>query len=341
VEIVSLTSFLVHPGKNTDSPPESQGTTVPLHGNLYTMLSRLFSRAETECDIPITFTADEDGSQNNPARNVLMEFLRDPGVSKGGALANRLRDVTTNVPGLGLLFLILGRDNNQQIWKVALCRFPADIGILAEADQHGLRLQLLERVFMKKATAYKAAVYRGQSLEAGFWRGHAVDKQLNAPNRQIADYWVREFLASDLLTTSKSGSKRFARALAGAGKNATSVDVQRELTSLRVLARGLRGQSISIQTVMDRFALSEAARRAIIAALPHEGILTDPFVLDDEEFVRYAPFTRVELHTGAVLQGPSDSFADVFARNTIDEDTKLYRYTTEGRLVDERVKGAK
>ena len=340
MEIVSLSSFLIYPGKNLEDAPEALGTLLALEGNLYGMLSDVFERSDRECDIPIRFTIDENGSQTNPVRNMLLDFIGDPGLPKGRALANRLRDFTTKVPGLGLLFLILGRDEHRGEWKIALSRFPADRGILAEADEEGLRVEFIERIFMKSRTAYKAAVYRHGSLVAGFWSGHAVDKQLNAPNYQVAHYWIHEFLASDFKTTPKAGTKRFAVAMREATRDAP-IEVQRELIGLRLLAGGLSGQSVSIQGVMEDYGLSQEARRAITAQLAHEGLITDQFVLDYEELERHAPFTSVELNTGGVLLAPSDKFNEVFRREAIDEASNRYQFVAEGEVVDERVRGRK
>ena len=53
---------------------------------------------------------------------------------------------------------------------------------------------------MKSATAYKAAVYTEKSLDSDFWKGRAVDKQINSSETSISNYWIREFLESDFLT---------------------------------------------------------------------------------------------------------------------------------------------
>lgn len=338
MEITHVTSFLVQPGKNVENPPESDGTQLPLEGNLFEMLKYVFNRSDRECDIPIRFLSDDNINQNNEVRNMLIDLLKYSTIEKGIPLANRLRDFTTWKSGLGLLFLILGHDEDKQDMKVVLSRFPADRGILAEAGADGLKLEFIERIFMKSSTTYKAALYRGDSLEGGFWFGYAVDKQLDD---QVANYWIRDFLASDLKTTSKAGTKRFAIAIRDATKKAPSVDVQQELIGLRILVGGLSGKSVSIKGVMDNFGLCDDARRTITKQLPHKGLITDKFVLDREEFIRHAPFTSVELHTGCVLLAPSDTFNDVFRRQTIDDEMKRYQFIAEGMIIDERIRGRK
>ena len=63
MNITSITSYLVYPGKNQDHPLEVQSTTIPLIGSLYIMLSELFFRSERECQIPTRFVMSEDGKQ--------------------------------------------------------------------------------------------------------------------------------------------------------------------------------------------------------------------------------------------------------------------------------------
>jgi hypothetical protein len=341
VDISSQCSFLVPPGKNLATPPETRGTLLALDGNLHRMLSDLFRRSDHECDIPIRFLRHEDGSQHNVVRSMLLDYIASPDLSKGKALADRLRDFTTNVPGLGLLFLILGRDDGTRERKVVLCRFPADVGMLAEPEEGGLRVEFIERIFMKNPKKYKAAVYRGISLEGGFWSGLAVDRQLNAPDRQIADYWIHDFLASDFLTTSKAGSKRFGIAIRVATKAASSLEVQQELVRLRLTARRFAGQVTSIDGLGNTVRLSDEARRAIAAALPNEDLMNDQFVLDDEEFVRYSPLTSVRLDSGGLMIAPSDSFDDVFRRQAVDEASDLYQFVAEGTIVEETLRGGR
>ena len=340
MNIINITSFLVYPAKNLDDRPESIGAPIPLEGNLYAMLSDVFLRSDRECDIPIRFLPDEDGSQNSEVRNMIREFIGNPDLENGIVLANRLRNFTTIKSGLGLLFLMLGYDEDNDRWKIVVSRFPADQGILAEAGDDGLQIEFIERVFLKSATTYKAALYQDSSLEAGFWSGHAVDKQ-TLSRLMVANYWIHDFLASDFKTTSKAGTRRFAVAIRDASGQAPSIEVQRELVGLRMLAGGLSGQLISIQSVMDNFGLSDEALELISTQLKHGGLLTDQFVLDYDEFTRYAAFTSVEFHNGGLLLAPSDSFNDIFRRETVDQNADIYQYSIEGRIVDERVRGRK
>jgi len=177
-----ILSYLVPAGKGQEDPEEVTGTAVPPVGNLFSMLSHVFENSETECKVPIRFITA--GSQQHDVRDEITELLRHPTLSKGRKLAVRLRGVSTGRSGLGLLFLLLGQENGQH--KIVLSRFPADQGVLAERKKGTLQVAFVERIFMKNAKTYKAAVYKGKAIGSGFWNGHVVDRQISSAQDQAA-----------------------------------------------------------------------------------------------------------------------------------------------------------
>jgi hypothetical protein len=208
------------------------------------MLSGVFEDADKDCDIPIRFLMADDGSQHNEVHSLLVDFVETPDQSDGMPVAERLRDFTTRRSKLGLLFLILGVDDGYK--KLVVSRFPAERGILADADETGLSVQFIERVFMKSANLYKAALYTGSAPGAHFWSGHAVDKQISASNYEIAQYWIQGFLRSDYRTTSKAGTKRVAAALREASRTASDLSVKRELVGVGMLIGGFADSCVTV-----------------------------------------------------------------------------------------------
>lgn len=331
-----LYSFLVPPGKNNPKPEEVRGTQIPLSGRLYEMLSEVFLKSEKECTIPIRFVVGSDGKQQNDVRDQILELLKAPSLAKGQKLAERLHDVSTGKPGLGLLFIMSG--NEGPTHKIVISRFPADQGVLAEAKKGSLEVEFVERVFMKNAASYKSAVYKGRSLSSDFWHGHSVDKQINAAQDDLRLYWIRDFLASDFRTTSKAGSKRLALALKSASTEAASINTKQEIVSAITLSQGFAGKSVSIDDLVTRFQLSEEATTIIRNQVPNEGLLGDTFNLDLEEFQRYATFESIELDNGGILTAPADRFDQTFSREPVNEADGRYRFSTTGRIVDQRIK---
>lgn len=339
MQLSMIASFLIAPGKNLEKPPEIKGTFLPSEGNIYQMLGGVFDKADEECNLPIRFIMAPDGKPSNPARDLIIEFIKDPSLPNGKILAERLRDVTTKTPGLGLLFILLGYED--KITKFVLSRFPADQGILAEATRDTLALEFIERVFMKNASSYKAALYKGGSFDADFWSGSIIDKQLKMTPRQAANYWIRDFLASDFETTSKAGTKRFAIALRNASRSTKDASTQHELVATSMLVKGLAGKIVTIQQIFDSYNLSKEAREVIISNLAYPGLANDAFLFDRDEFISQAAFASIELNTGGILLAPPDLFEDVFQKELINPDIQEYRFTTSGRIVDEKVRGRK
>ena len=333
-----ILSYLVPVGKGQEQPEEVTGTAVPLSGSMFPMLSVVFERSDDECKVPIRFVTT--GSQQNDVRDLVRDLLNHPTLLRGKKLAERLRAVSTGKSGLGLLFLLLGQESGTH--KIVLSRFPADQGVLAERKKGTLQVEFVERIFMKNAKTYKAAAYKGKAIDSGFWNGHVVDRQIAASQDQVAHYWIRDFLMSDFMTTSKAGSKRLAVALKEASKTVDSLQTKQEILAAIALTRNFYGKTVSIRDLSARLNLSAPARTAIENQVGNEALVTDTFVLDSDEFQRNAAYATVELDQGAMLTAPADRFGDCFTKeqapSTGNGNEERFRFTTEGRIVDERLK---
>jgi hypothetical protein len=328
-------TFLVHPGKSSGQPPQIGGTTVALDGKLFKLLNDIYSRSDSECDIEISFNQGAGGAQQNPCRELILDYLQGPTLTRGRRIAERLEKVTTHRSGLGLLFLIVGKEGRTH--KIVVSRFPADSAILAEENQQALTVEFLERVFMKSATAYKAAAYEDTSFVSGFWIGRAVDRQVNNREVQLSNYWIVDFLDSDFRTTSAAGTRRLAAALRNAARKSSDVAVKIEIASAVTLAGVLKGRKLSIADFGDHYGLSDAAKQAIADEIKSPEIMTERFQFNSEEFAAQVPYRSVELDSGALLTAQSADFDKVFERKVIDEAGQRVRYSTEGKVVSEKL----
>jgi len=333
--IQKIHSYLVHPGKQEEDQPEIKGTEVPLKGGLFGMLSRVFDRAPHECNIEIIFRPEEKGKQKNKVRDLLVRYVEKPTITRGQALATRLQSATTHRSRLGLLFLMKGQDNGRH--HLVLSRFPADQGILAREEEEQLAVEFLKQVFMKNALAYKSVWYSSDSLARGFWDGKAIDRQISGP-REVSDYWIREFLASELRTTGPAGTKRLAVAVRDAVKATDELEVRQELVATAGLLRGLDGRSVSARQVLNQFALSQRATELIEQQFPRPDLMSEVFVFERDEFERHVTYRAVELDNGGLLLAEDSRFEQVFAEEMIDQADRRVRYVTEGRVVDQRLR---
>ena len=336
--VTSIFSFLVHPSKGEENQPEIGGTAIPLETNLGLLLSRQFEKASEECRIEIAFRPQDDGTQRNDCRDDLISAVKNGGVDTARLLATRLQKVTTNRSGLGLLFLIVGREGATS--RIYLARFPADFGIVAEERQQKLHVELIEKVFMRNALAYKAVTYEGKSFHADFWTGKAVDRQISNNSVAISGYWISEFLQSDFQTTSATGTRRLALAIKQTIDRTHDLEIKDELSAAARLARTLNKKPISIENFWERFGLSDKTRDALLQHLSSPAFRFDQFVFSAEEFSKHIRYRSVSINNGAMLTAPAEQFDDVFSRRLVAEERAEYEFTTRGTVVDERLKAS-
>src|SRR4051794_13073039 len=109
--LAGVHSFLVHPAKGVESPPQIGGTQVPRGGQLYEMLTSIYDKAPKDCDIDVAFRPDDQGQQQNACRDELAAYARASTLPHGRTIASRLQQVTTHRSGLGLLFLMTGAED--------------------------------------------------------------------------------------------------------------------------------------------------------------------------------------------------------------------------------------
>jgi hypothetical protein len=291
VPVQHIHTFLAHPKKGSVERSKINGAPVKLEGKLFELLRNIYEKSETECDIDITFSSNK-GRQQNDCRDMICRYLNNPTLPAGKSIAERLERHTDGRSGLGLLFLISGKENNDH--KIVISRFPTDNAIYVDENPENLTVEFLERVFMKNKASYKAVAYRGPSLQAGLWSGRATDKQLNSPAGELSAYWIVDFLASAFTVTSAAGTRRLASALRAAAKKA-DLAIKQEIIAAATLAPGLVGQRLSINEFGDRFRLSEDAKKAIANEFKNPRIVQEKFLFDLGEFRSIVAFKSVVL----------------------------------------------
>lgn len=334
VPISHIHTYLVHPAKGNPNPQPIGGSGVALSGKMYDLLQGVYDRSEKECNIAISFNMNSSGAQQNDCRDLVTDYLNGPNLKKGRQIAKRLADHTDNRSRLGLLFLIAGQEGLDR--KIIISRFPADSGILAEQAGGALNVEFLERIFMKSAKSYKAAVYRHSSLSSGFWKGHAIDKQMDDQEINLSGYWITDFLDSDFVTTAESGTRRLAIACRNATRQTSDLSVKQEIVSAVILAKNQEGKHLSARDFLDRAGLSPSAKEAVLSEMGPR-VVDQKFKFSSEEFGNQITYRSIELDNGAILTAETHEFDKIFESKTIDQLKSKARYTTEGRVVREKI----
>lgn len=330
--LTQIDSFLVDTNK---SKKAVTGTAVPLKGTLFDMLNRIFQNSDAECRHDIAFNKSQDGKQQNEVRDLMIDYLGAPSQGTGMPLAKRLQSVTTERSGMGLLFLLTGSNATEE--RLVVSRFPADSAILADDSGGGLTVQFLEKVFMKSATSYKAAVYRAKSLSSGFWQGRAVDKQVNG-DLTISTYWIEEFLNSGFRITPAHGTRRLATYLREAIKAEEDIAIKESLIAAAQLAKGFNGQALTPESFCKQLKLSKEATQALLSRCPNDDVKREQFRFNVEEFGKQLSIRTVQLDNGGSLTAPADDFNRVFRQDQVDGKAGKVQFTTQGVVVDDQLR---
>lgn len=333
--IESIHTYLVYPNKGVTEPSAIVGSQVPHEGDMFTLMRSVYEKADTECNIGISFNKDKNGAQINARRDMLIAYASAPEVELGRLLANELAAVTTRRSGLGLLFLIKGSEGVEH--KVVVSRFRANNGVVVNEAADMLTVEFIDRVFMKNAHSYKAVVYKHQSFQGGFWSGMAVDKQINSQDLETSDYWVKDFLLSDFMTSPAFGTRRLAVALKKAIKATGNLEIKRQITAAATLASGLGRETISVEGFCDRYGFTDAAKAVVVKQLDRPDLTNDNFQFDAAEFTKQLPYRTVELDNGAMLTADAASFDKVFDHKPVDGGEDKMRFSTVGSVISERL----
>ncbi|MGB2174817.1 MAG: hypothetical protein ACPH06_07860 [Flavobacteriaceae bacterium] len=332
MKIETIHSYLVNPDKGLEKTSEIRGTKVHMKGNLFEMLHEIFYNSIQDCKYEIAFKHNEDGGQQNDCKDLIVNYTNSGLYDDGLKIALHLQNQTTKRSGLGLLFLIIGKHRNKK--RIVISRFPADNGILAEESKNALNVKFVERIFMKSAKAYKSAVYEGINPDINFWKGRAIDKQINS-DLTISDYWIKYFLKSDFATTGERGTKRLAAALRDAiNSSGTTIEIKEEITAALKLAEGQDGQIISASSFLSRLGLSKESKEAVQSKMK-KSLFREQFKMIYNELNRLIAFKTVELDNGAFLSARATEFDKVFKKKDINQETE---YKTIGKITSERVK---
>lgn len=326
--------FLVHPGKGEDSPPSVQGSAIELSGNLYDMLQKLFIAQPAEKDFEVVFSPTSPEDQTNPCRELVIAYQQDPTTANGLPLAERLQGVTDNRSGPGLLFLMSGQYGTLQ--RLVISRFPADQAILAEITADKLNVEFLERVFIRRMSAYKALLLESGSPPDDFWKGTATDRQAGGDAEHISNYWIKDFLQAEFADTPKAGTRRLADALKHAMRSHPSMDVKSQIASAVTLAPNkFDGKMTSIRRFCKDIGFDKNTTDTIVNTLSKPSLAEKEFKFSAKDFKKKLPVRTIEMENGAIMSAPTPKFNSIF--KLVKKTGDIVEYRVKGVVADERL----
>ena len=331
--ITHIYSFLVRPEKGR---PEKDviGTQVELEGELFAMLSKLYAATDAECKIDIRFMPKDD-TQSNDTRELFISLIKSLSFDLAEMVAKNLQKVTTKSSGIGLLFILIGKESKgDKKTKLIISRFPADEAILASEEKGKLSVAVLKQVFLRNVHAYKAVAYRNLTSTSDVWNGSAVDRQIDNFNSPTSKYWIKDFLQSDFSITPKHGTTRLAEAIRKAANLTSDLKLKEQITAAAILLPQFDGKAISIETALDALPLTEEAKEAIRTHTPGAIARRETFFFDRSVYEGIVTYKSVVLNTGVLVSADANNFDELVE---VTQEGKQTRFSTKGIVVNQKL----
>jgi hypothetical protein len=333
MEIQKIFGFLVPIGKGTDviDDSEIQGSEILSSNKLFFKLTDLFNNSKKDCDISIRFIT-KTGEQKNEVRDLIVNLCNKFSLENCLPLVKSLMRLTDNKIKEGLLFFIYANDDINK--KILIARYPSEEAIKFKQEKGNYIFEIIEDVFMKNSRKYKAVYYEKQL--ADFWSGYAVDKQINDDNmKEISDYWIKEFLQSELFLNSLRGSEILAKAVRQTITETKNDKVREELISATSLVNNVNTKPLTFKSFFDKMNLSKQSKDAVLSKIPNSEMCDSSFKFDSNMFLKNCNYLYKILDNGAIAIAPAVDFNKIWHEETTKNGRM--KYSTEGKYIKTRI----
>jgi len=98
---------------------------------------------------------------------------------------------------------------------------------------------------------------------------------------------------------------------------------------------------VSAKALLDQFHVPEETQAQIKDRFPRAKSFEETFTFVPDEFVKFVSMRSIELDNGALLTAPTDRFDQVFSRESVSGAANVFRFSTQGSIVDQRFRKAK
>lgn len=302
---------------------------------MWTKLEDVIKHIDKTCEIDMKFISD-GSKQKNETRDEIINLMREKTLEKGIPLIERLSKNTDKSCKIGLVFIVLGKNDRKDF--ILIARYPSEEGIVLKRTN---QVEVVKNVFLKNSHRYKLAFFEDESLQGGFWKGKAVDKQINdsANLKLISNYWIKDFLNCELELTEAQGNKLLGRALRKILNDETTTETDKDIiNSIASAAKLLNGKTKSINSFLTNLSISDDNRNRIIGALPSQAVAEQMFKFNSEIINGEYNLKALYLSNGGIVMAPTDSFDKVFTTETVDTETGEVSITTEGIIQKQTIR---
>ena len=299
-------------------------------------ISKLFnstivnSRFDKCLEVNFTFSDDRE----NEIRSLISQYAdNDDQIINAAAveLAERLA-FSMDRRSSPCLFVITGFIKGEMN-QIILWAFPKDEALRLNVSTKGSTIELLNDIFSQTSRLRKAASFEGGRHANSYLSGKIVDYQANQSERQIARFWIEEFLQCCLALSPAAGTKILADSLKVMSQKTKNFDEQQKITAAVMSVRNSPKKSWTPTSFADAY-FDNVLKKRFLKCLPNtvsEHLLFD---FDKETFDLKVGYSSYELDTGAVVTTPLNQVG-VSVQVSEGENPTL---TCEGRVMSERLR---
>jgi hypothetical protein len=333
MRIQKIFGFVIPIGKGSENIDDSklQGSEILPANKLFLKLTDLFGHSEKECDINIRFTP-KPKEQKNDVRDVIVSLCNEFTLVNCKPLVKSLIKLTDRKIKEGLLFFIYADDETDK--KIMIARFPSEEAITVKQEKGKYVFEIIDDVFLKNSRKYKAVYYKKTMDD--FWSGYAVDKQINDDNvKGISDYWIKDFLQSELKLNSSRASEMLAKAVRQTISETKNERVKEELIGATPLVKNIDSKPMTFKSFFDKMNLSKQAKNEVLTKIPNPQLCELSFKFSSDLFSKNCNYLFKILDNGAIAIAPAIDFPTVWCEEVAENGN--VRYSTEGKKVRTKV----
>jgi len=339
MKINKIYGFIAPVGKGVDNIDDIplQGSEILPSNKLFVKLTELFKNSEKECDIQIRFVP-KTGKQDNDVRDLIVKICKKFTLENCEPLVKSLTRLTDKKIKEGLLFFIYAKEHTDM--KLLIARFPSEEGITVKHDNGKYVFEVIDDVFLKNSRKYKAVYYQSKLVKLdNFWTGYAVDKQINDSNvKEVSDYWVKDFLQSELKLNSNRGSIMLAKAVRKTITETIDNEVKEELIGVTPLVKNINTKALTIRSFFDKMNLSLKTKNEVLTRIDNPGLCEISFQFSSEKFAENCNYLIKILDTGAIAMAPTVDFSTIWNEEAAEDGN--VRYSTEGKNIKIKVRNS-
>ena len=336
-DLVFCAGYVVYPCKEKEIVREEViGSSIKLGKKLINFFYPLFEESEYSYKLGINFKS-EDGLRENHIRDLVRKLAIEDYKEKVNAsheLAYKLSKVTTNRSPMGLFVTLVGKRDN--LIRVLLWKFPAHDSLQAISNGEVFKLDLIEDVFSKEEKYFKAAVFEGTSAENDFWRGKVEDRQANWSQKEVAKFWISDFLyAVDEITPARGTEILTSIVSDLIRKTDNSEDEDYLISSIKVL-KSQGSRRITFRDFANNY-LTENLGKAFLTNKKVRNLLDSSFNLDQSVIEKKIKLKQLDIDGKFAIRGPFDEFDKrVIVKETDEKD--IVEVSISGRITSKSLR---